>query len=102
MGSAKTRFNLTNEQATRVKADGLIIPVFKKPEDKNSKVKGSGKKSEADPTANIIWPLNVDKALQAEITALAIDEKFDGSRGKLLTVRVSAGNKLGSRRLVLL
>ena len=102
MGSAKTRFNLSNEHATSVKADGLIIPVFKKPEDKNTKAKSANKKNDADPTANIIWPLNFDKALQAEITALAIDEKFDGSRGKLLTVRATSGNKLGARRLVLL
>jgi leucyl aminopeptidase len=102
MGSAKTRFSISSERATGVKVDGLVIPVFKKPEDKNAKAKGNNKKNDSDPTANIIWPFALDKALQSEILAIAAEEKFDGSRGKVLTVRQSTGNKLGARRLVVL
>jgi len=100
MGSAKTRFSISSERATGVKADGLVIPVFKQPEDKNAKTKG--KKNESDSTASIIWPFALDKGLQSEILAIAAEEKFDGSRGKTLTVRQSSANKLGARRLVLL
>lgn len=100
MGSAKTRFSLSNESATSTKVDGLVIPVFKKPEDKNNKAKG--KKTEVDPVASIVWPFTLDKALQNEILTIAAEEKFDGSRGKLLTVRQSSGNKLSARRLVVL
>lgn len=104
MGSAKTRFSISSEKATSIKADGLIIPVFKKPEPKNSSSK-TGKKDDkkaADSALSIVWPVTLDKALQAEIEAIANEEKFDGAKGKLLTVRQSGSNKLSARRLVLL
>lgn len=100
MGSAKTRFSFSSEPATSIKADGLIIPVFKKPA---PKTEGNAKaKKEADPVASILWPLQLDKALQAEIEAIAAEEKFDASKGKTLTIRKSAANKLNVRRLVVL
>lgn len=98
MGSAKTRFSFSSEKATSIKADGLIIPVFKKSSPKtDSKAK---RPQEADPRASIVWPLTLDKALKDEIEAIALEEKFDGSKGKTLTVRQSSANKLGARRLV--
>ncbi len=98
MGSAKTRFSFSSEKATSIKADGLIIPVFKKPVPQaDSKVK---RPQEADPRASIVWPITLDKALKDEIEAIALEEKFDGSKGKTLTVRQSSANKLGARRLV--
>lgn len=100
MGSAKTRFSISSERATSAQVDGLVIPVFKKAEEKNSKAK-TGKKNDVDAFACIIWPVDLDKALLAEISAIAAEEKFDGSRGKLLTVRQSGNNKLGARRLVI-
>jgi leucyl aminopeptidase len=100
MGSAKTRFSISSEPAAAIQVDGLVIPVFKKPEDKNSKTK-TGKKNEVDSFASIIWPFALDKAVLAEISAIAADEKFDGGKGKLLTVRQSVHNKLNARRLVL-
>lgn len=100
MGSAKTQFIFSSEKATSVKADGLIIPVFKKPAPKtDSKSKD---KKDVDPKASIIWPVTLDKALLSEIEAIAAEEKFDGSKGKTLTVRQSSGNKLTARRLVIL
>lgn len=99
MGSAKTRFSFSSEKATSIKADGLIIPVFKKPAPKaDSKTKSP---KEVDPSASIVWPVTLDKALKDEIEAIAAEEKFDGSKGKTLTVRQSSANKLGARRLVI-
>lgn len=98
MGSAKTRFNLTSGSPLGIAADGLVIPVFKKPDTPNT----TKNKKNGDPLASLIWPLKFDKALQGEINALATEEKFDGSRGKLLTVRKSSANKLKARRLILL
>lgn len=100
MGSAKTQFIFSSEKATSVKADGLIIPVFKKPASKTDS-KGKDKK-DVDPKASIIWPFTLDKALLSEIEAIAAEEKFDGSKGKVLTVRQSASNKLTARRVVIL
>jgi leucyl aminopeptidase len=98
MGSAKTRFIISNERITGIKADGIIIPVFKKPDPKtNNKTDKS-----ASPAASIEWPLKLDKALLDEIEAIAVEEKFDGSKGKTLTIRSSSGNKLGARRLIVL
>jgi len=99
MGSAKTRFSISNEKATGIQADGLVIPVFKKAE-----AKTGGKKDDkkADPASLIVWPVSLDKALRDEIEAIANEEKFDGSKGKLLTVRQSSANKLAARRLVVL
>ncbi|WP_373532615.1 M17 family metallopeptidase [Vampirovibrio sp.] len=100
MGSAKTRFVFSTEKATAIKADGVIIPVFKKPAPKtDSKAKD---KKDVDPTTTIIWPITLDKALKDEIEAIAVEEKFDGSKGKTLTIRQSSANKLGARRLVIL
>lgn len=93
MGSAKTRFSISTDKATTIKADGLIIPVFKK--------SGKTDNKKADTALSILWPIALDKALQAEIEVIANEEKFDGSKGKLLTVRKSAANKLIARRLVL-
>jgi leucyl aminopeptidase len=99
MGSAKTRFSFSSEKATSIKADGLIIPVFKKPAPKaDSKAKSP---KEVDPSASIVWPVTLDKTLKDEIEAIALEEKFDGSKGKTLTVRQSSANKLGARRLVI-
>lgn len=103
MGSAKTRFSISNEKATGVKADGLVIPVFKKAEAKTSgKAGAKTSDKKADPASLIIWPFALDKALRDEIEAIANEEKFDGSKGKLLTVRQSSGNKLAARRLIIL
>ncbi len=99
MGSAKTRFSFSSEKATSIKADGLIIPVFKKPAPKTDSKAKSPK--EADPRTSIVWPITLDKALKDEIEAIALEEKFDGSKGKTLTVRQSSANKLGARRLVI-
>jgi hypothetical protein len=96
MGSAKTQFSFSAEKATSVKADGLIIPVFKKPAPP-SKTKTP---KEVDPKTSILWPVSLDKALKDEIEALAVEEKFDGSKGKILSVRQSSANKLGARRLI--
>ncbi|WP_303675153.1 leucyl aminopeptidase family protein [Vampirovibrio chlorellavorus] len=98
MGSAKTRFSFSSEKATSIKADGLIIPVFKKPAP-SADSKGKSPK-EVDPRTSIVWPIALDKALKDEIEAIAAEEKFDGSKGKTLTVRQSSANKLGARRLV--
>ncbi len=100
MGSAKTRFSLSSERPTSAAVDGLIIPVFKKTEDKTSKPK-TDKKNESDAFASIVWPFALDKALLAEIAAIAAEEKFDGSKGKLLSVRQSKANQLKARRLIL-
>jgi leucyl aminopeptidase len=100
MGSAKTSFTFSSESPAELQADGLLIPVFKKPADKAKK---SSKLSSSDnaSTTDIIWPFALDKALLTEILALASEEKFDGSRGKLLTFR-QTGRKGGTRRLVLI
>jgi leucyl aminopeptidase len=100
MGSAKTRFTFSQEKPSAIKADGLIVPVFKKPAAKNTSDKNKNK--DTDPTASIVWPVTLDKALRADIDALAAEEKFDGSKGKTLVIRQSATNKLGVRRLILL
>ncbi len=100
MGSAKTQFTLSAEQALSTQADVLIIPVFKKPDNNNGKAKQS--KKEANPTESILWPVKLDKALHDEINAIAMEEKFDGGKGKLLTVRKSAANKLKAKRLIFL
>lgn len=99
MGSAKTRFSISSEKATGVQADGLVIPVFKKAEAKTGGKKDTQK---ADPASLIVWPVSLDKALRDEIEAIANEEKFDGSKGKLLTVRQSSANKLAARRLIIL
>jgi leucyl aminopeptidase len=100
MGSAKTRFIFSSDKATAIKADGVIIPVFKKPAPPtDSKAKD---KKDVDPRTAIIWPISLDKALKDEIEAIAVEEKFDGSKGKTLTIRQSSTNKLGARRLVIL
>ena len=99
MGSAKTRFSISSEKATGIQADGLVIPVFKKAEAKTSGKKDTQK---ADPASLIVWPVSLDKALRDEIEAIANEEKFDGSKGKLLTVRQSSANKLAARRLIIL
>lgn len=98
MGSAKTRFTLSNERITSIKADGVIIPVFKKPDSKTDK------KTEktTNYAASIIWPIKLDRALLEEIEAIAADEKFDGGKGKTLSIRQSASNKLAARRLIIL
>lgn len=98
MGCPKITFSLSSEAVTRLDADGVIIPVFKKAGDA-SKAKG---KTKTDATASIVWPIKLDKALQDEILAIADEEKFDGAAGKLLTVRRSTANKLKARRLVVL
>ena len=100
MGSAKTRFSISSESPASVAVDGLIVPVFKKAEDKNSTAK-TGKKTETDSFASIVWPFALDKVLLAEIAAIAAEEKFDGSKGKLLSVRQSKTNQLQARRLIL-
>src|SRR5262249_45248803 len=101
MGSAKTRFTLSNERFASIKADSVILPVFKKTDHTASK---TDKKSEKNTNyaASILWPIKLDKALLDEINALAMDEKFDGGKGKLLTVRANSSNKLGARRLIIL
>lgn len=102
MGSANTQFRLSNDPAIAVKADGLIVPVFKKASAKDSKAAGNAKASKKEDAANsIVWPAMFGKALQAELEQLATEEKFDASRGKLLTLRQSAANKLGVKRLIL-
>jgi leucyl aminopeptidase len=107
MGSAKTRFTLSNERITSIKADGLIIPVFKKP-DANNGNKTDKKSDKADKKINypasILWPIKLDKALLDDIEAAAMDEKFDGGKGKLLSIRASSsnGNKLAARRVIIL
>lgn len=102
MGSAKTRFSFSSEKATSIKADGLIIPVFKKPAPKTDSKAKAPKEADArtSPKTSIVWPITLDKALKDEIEAIATEEKFDGSKGKTLTVRQSSANKLGARRLV--
>lgn len=100
MGSAKTQFIFSSEKTTSVKADGLIIPVFKKPAPKTDS-KGKDKK-DVDPKAAIVWSFALDKALLAEIETIAAEEKFDGSKGKVLTVRQSASNKLVARRVIII
>jgi leucyl aminopeptidase len=101
MGSPKTHFSISTEQPAKLAVDGLIIPVFKKTEPKDAG-KNQGKSAQKDPVASILWPIQLDKALMAEIKAVAADEKFDGSRGKILTIRPSTANKLKARRLIIL
>lgn len=100
MGSAKTQFSFSSEKATSVKTDGLIIPVFKKPASNTGSQ--SKAKKDVDPKASIVWPVALDKALRDEIEAIAVEEKFDGSKGKTLTIRQSSVNKLGAKRLIVL
>lgn len=100
MGSAKTQFSFSSEKATSVKTDGLIIPVFKKAASNTGSQ--SKAKKDVDPKASIVWPITLDKALRDEIEAIAVEEKFDGSKGKTLTVRQSSANKLGAKRLIVL
>jgi leucyl aminopeptidase len=102
MGSAKTHFNLTNERITGIKADGVIIPVFKKTDANNGNKSDKKADKNTNYPASIVWPLKLDKALLDEINTLAMDEKFDGGKGKLLTIRTSNGNKLAARRLIIL
>lgn len=96
MGSAKSTFSLSTAAITTLVADGIIIPVFKKA------ASGSKKSAKTEAADSIFWPIKLDKALQDEILAIAAEEKFDASKGKLLTVRKSTSNKLKARRLVLL
>lgn len=98
MGSAKTQFSFSNDDIIKLTADGIIIPVFKKADAKSSTSKKSDKSNSA---ASIVWPVKLDKALLDEIQSIADEEKFDGSKGKLLTVRKSSSNKLKARRLVI-
>lgn len=99
MGSAKTQFSFSNDDITKLAVDGIIIPVFKKADAKSSTSKKSDK---ANSAASIVWPVKLDKALLDEIQAIADEEKFDGSKGKLLTVRKSTANKLKARRVIIL
>jgi leucyl aminopeptidase len=87
-----------------VQADGIILPVFKKPADPAAKESGKGKaKAEkADSAASVLWPDDLSAALLKELRALATEEKFDAGAGKLLTLRASSGNGLKARRLILL
>lgn len=101
MGSAKTQFSLSSTRATDIAADGLIIPVFKKPEAKGAD-KNKDKKKDANAAVSILWPITLDKTLQDYVNTVANDEKFDGGRGKVLSIRANASNKLKARRLILL
>lgn len=98
MGSPKTIFSLSADSIVKLAADGIIIPVFKK---KNASKNNSKSKQDAA-LDTIQWPIKLDKALLDEINALAAEEKFDASKGKLLTIRKSAENRLKARRLVVL
>lgn len=102
MGSAKPRFGFSSENPTAVVADGVIVPVFKKPADPTDKSEAKGKKAKADASENVLWPAGLSAALLKEVKAIASDEKFDASSGKLLTVRASKENGLKSRRFILL
>lgn len=104
MGSAKTGFRLSSENPVSVQADGLILPVFKKPSEPAAKDAGKGKSKaeKKDTAASVLWPDNLPAALLKEVQALALEEKFDAGAGKLLTLRASGGNGLKARRLILL
>lgn len=100
MGSAKIQFNFSAQNPTDVSVDGLIIPVFKKSAGTESKSTKSAKPVAS--SADIIWPISLDKTLQADIEALANEEKFDGSRGKVLQVRKGNSTAFKAKRLILL
>jgi leucyl aminopeptidase len=83
MGSATTQFLFSGDTLANVQADGVIVPVYQqKDADKNG----------------FVLPQDV-QGLPLAIAEQAAEEKFDGSKGKCLSVRTSG--QLPYTRLVL-
>ncbi len=101
MGSAKTAFSVSGENAASLSVDGLIVPVVKKPGEKSA----DGKDKKRGASESIDWSetlKQLDKALQNQIRAVADEEKFDGGKGKTLTFRKGPQDKVAARRIILL
>lgn len=101
MGSAATQFEFASlDKLTKIATDGLVLPVFKsaKKSDSKSKDKAAQEKSS--------WTLPselqaLDKALGGLIAATAKEEKFDGSSGKQLVIRIRTSDPIKARRIIL-
>lgn len=103
MGSAKTRFSISDQPVLSVQADALIIPVLKRSDNATDTQKQDKKQAaKSNHAASVEWPSILDKTLLKELSAIANDEKFDGEKGKILTLRHSAGHAMKARRLILL
>ena len=90
MGSANIKLSLTSGDWVTTKADGLLIPVFEETG------KDGKKKLAMTPQLRAL-----EKALQGELTRVAEEEKFKGSKGRTLLFRKSPGDKIKARRVVL-
>ena len=90
MGSANIKLSRTSGDWVTTKADGLLIPVFEETG------KDGKKKLAMTPQLRAL-----EKALQGELTRVAEEEKFKGSKGRTLLFRKSPGDKIKARRVVL-
>lgn len=105
MGSPEMRFELTSAPWDTLSADALVIPVWKPAEAVGESKPASGKKNaKADKALAFALPpalAGLNQALQGMMASAAVDEKFTGAHGSLLTFRKTPGDSLAARRVTL-
>ncbi|MBX2861158.1 MAG: hypothetical protein KTR14_07980 [Vampirovibrio sp.] len=85
MGSADTAFTFSTQSWAAIKTDVLVVPIFK----------------EKDTLSLTSSLKTLDKSMQGMIQAAAKEEKYNGAKGQIMTLRSHLKDTVGFRRLVL-